>query len=232
MAVFMAMAPVSGVASPCCGPISASGLRLREWLDNSGVDHLWLPEFAVNWQTGEKIASYGYDPHGQEHTHCSAFVASAAMHLGVYILRPPEHSQDLLANAQVGWLSSPDGAAHGWQQVPDVTVAQTRANQGDLVVGSFQNPSPSEPGHIAIVRPSNISDDRLSEDGPYVTQAGGHNHISVALKHGFANPSSRIGAVFVPRPLLINELAEKVFTTAGDWEGVQLRCAVVAAAAD
>ena len=31
------------------------------------------------------------------------------------------------------------------------------------------------------------------------------------------NPSSRIGVVLIPRPLLINELPEKVFTTLGGW---------------
>jgi hypothetical protein len=185
LVAFVAMAPASAVASPCCGPISADGVRLREFLDNSGVDHLWLCDCAVDWKTGETIADYG-SASANLHTHCSAFAASAAMRLGVYILRRREHTVSLLANAQMAWLSAPDGVAHGWQPVADVTTAQTRANQGDLVVASFQNPLPVEAGHIAIVRPSAISAERLLEDGPYVTQAGARNHISVALKYGFA----------------------------------------------
>ena len=98
LVAFVAMAPASAVASPCCGPISADGVRLREFLDNSGVDHLWLRDYAVDWKTGETIAAYGSSS-ANPHTHCSAFAASAAMRLGVYILRPPEHTVSLLANA-------------------------------------------------------------------------------------------------------------------------------------
>jgi hypothetical protein len=36
----------------------------------------------------------------------------------------------------------------------------------------------------------------------------------------------------IGRPLLINGLSGKVFTTAGDWVGVRLRCAVAAEAAN
>ena len=42
-------------------------------------------------------------------THCSAFVASFSKQLGVYMLRPPDHSPTLLANAQMRWLSCEAG---------------------------------------------------------------------------------------------------------------------------
>ena len=67
------------------------------------------------------------------------------MRIGIYILRPPQHSQVLLANAQIGWLRSPEASAMGWQSMPDVTSAQMRANLADLVLAAFENPDPDKP---------------------------------------------------------------------------------------
>jgi hypothetical protein len=171
--------------APCCGPITADGERLRRFLDGSGVDHLWLPGFKVHWKTGEPIEAW---PAGTgAHTHCSAFAGSAAMRLGVYLLRPPEHSQTLLANAQMGWLHSAEGTSRGWRALPDAAAAQAMANRGALVVAAFENPNPDKPGHIAIVRPGPITTGALAQYGPMVTQAGGHNALSVPLARGFAN---------------------------------------------
>jgi hypothetical protein len=47
-----------------------------------------------------------------QHTHCSAYVAAAAFYLDIYILRPPNHQQLHLANAQVSWLGA-DGVENG-----------------------------------------------------------------------------------------------------------------------
>lgn len=44
----------------------------------------------------------------------------------------------------------------------------------------------SAPGHIAIVRPSDKGDAALREEGPQITQAGGTNYRSIALRVGFA----------------------------------------------
>jgi hypothetical protein len=176
--------PARVLASACCGPIAAAGVRLATFLDGTGVDHLWLHGFRVNWETGATISAWG---DGRPHTHCSAFVASAAMRLGIYLLRPPRHSASLLANAQMGWLRSPEAAAEGWQPLPEVTSAQIRANLGELVLAAFENPDPNEPGHIAIVRPSDVDAATLLAEGPFVTQAGGHNALSVPLARGFAN---------------------------------------------
>jgi hypothetical protein len=172
------------VASPCCGPVGAAGARLAAFLDSTGVDHLWLPGFRVNWETGAPIATWD---DGRRHTHCSAFVASAAMRLGIYILRPPQHSAVLLANAQMRWLRTAEAASMGWQPLRDVISAQARANLGDLVLAVFENPDRNEPGHIAIVRPDEIDAETLLRNGPFVTQAGGHNALSEPLASGFRN---------------------------------------------
>lgn len=180
----LAAVPLDALAAPCCGPISPAGAKLAAFLDGSGVDRLWLPGAKVNWETGTTVSVWDDD---KPHTHCSAFVASAAKRLGVYVLRPPEHSAVLLANAQMGWLRSPAATAAGWRPLRDVTDAQRRANEGELVLAAFENPDPDRPGHIAIIRPSSIDLNALMADGPFVTQAGGHNALSVPLVHGFAN---------------------------------------------
>jgi hypothetical protein len=168
-------------AQPCCGALTPNGEKLLAQLNASGVDHLWLPYQHVHWETGELESN----PYGRPaSTHCSAFVAAFSKRLGVYILRPPEHSPTLLANAQMRWLAF-DGASSGWRRLPDVAAAQSSANQGNLVVAAFENPDPHRPGHIAFVRPGRLDATTLAARGPDVTQAGAVNAISIPLAEGF-----------------------------------------------
>jgi hypothetical protein len=102
------------------------------------------------------------------------------MRLGVYLLRPPQHGRTLLANAQMHWLRSPEAVADGWHMLPDVITAQAEANGGTLVMAVFENPNLTKPGHIAIVCPGLITPGALAQDGPMITQAGGHNALAVA----------------------------------------------------
>lgn len=116
------------------GDISEAGKRLSQKLDSFEVEKHWPAGQHINWETG--------DPDGRpetkpgKHTHCSAFVASAAKQLGVYILRPPEHGQVLLANAQFDWLAK-DGAGKGWRHLKDGSQAQEEANKGEFVVAAY-----------------------------------------------------------------------------------------------
>jgi hypothetical protein len=168
-------------ADPCCGPITPDGQRLARFLDSTGVDHLWQPGTRVNWETGAPIAA------GKPSTtHCSAYVAAIAERLGIYVLRPPEHPQDLLANAQMGWLRSTGGGS-GWRTLPDPLAAQSAANRGELVVAAFENPNPAHPGHIAILRPSLQSAETLEREGPRQAQAGAVNAFNISAAHGFAH---------------------------------------------
>jgi hypothetical protein len=174
---------IPAAAQSCCGPITPDGQRLVQRLDASGVDHLWLPYKHVNWETGE----IDTDPHARPAaTHCSAFVASFAKQLGVYILRPPEHSPVLLANAQMRWLTT-DGTPAGWRRLPDPAAAQRSANQGNLVVAVYENPDRHRPGHIAFIRPGQPDAARLAADGPDVTQAGATNAIALPLRRAFSH---------------------------------------------
>jgi hypothetical protein len=167
----------------CCGPISPKGHRLSDLLDSTGVDHLWKDGVHVSWSTGEPDAPR---PDGsEEKSHCSAFVAAIASRLGIYVLRPPEHPQELLASAQTSWLRT-DGAARGWRTLPNYREAQEAANRGELVLEAFESPDPHRPGHIAIVRPSDKSLATLNAEGPQETQAGTFNAISVSTARGFA----------------------------------------------
>ncbi len=164
--------------------ISPTGRWLTEKLDAMDVEHLWLPGTSVNWQTGTPLRKA---PSGKgNHTHCSAFAAEACRRLGIYLLRPPEHSTVMLANAQYDWLFK-SGKEQGWTRVPDGLQAQHFANQGYLVVAVFKESDPKRPGHIAIIRPSTKSNEQINAEGPQVTQAGGHNARSTSLKRGFGN---------------------------------------------
>jgi hypothetical protein len=184
LALVMALAMGMGLAGParadpCCGPITPAGQRLARFLDGTGVDHRWLAGHHVDWLTG--VATFGTS---EKATHCSAFVAAAADRLGVYVLRPPDHSEDLLANAQLRWLrDAPTGS--GWRSLPDPVAAQAAANRGDLVLEAFENPNPRRPGHIAIVRPSEQSRADLDRDGPRETQAGETNALDTFTAQGF-----------------------------------------------
>lgn len=168
-------------AQACCGPITPNGERLLARLNASGVDHLWLPHQHIHWETGELEK----EPYGRPAaTHCSAFVAAFSKGLGIYVLRPPDHSLTLLANAQMRWLAL-DGPSSGWRRLTDAAAAQRSANQGNLVVAAFENPDGHRPGHIAFVRPGSPDAAQLASQGPEVTQAGATNAISIPIAQGF-----------------------------------------------
>ena len=111
--------------------------------------------------------------------------AAAAKRLGIYILRPPEHSQELLANAQYDWLEAAS-ARMGWRILDGPQAAQPATNQGELVVAAYRNHLDDRPGHIAIVRPSEKDDAAIANEGPQITQAGGRNYRDTNVRTGFA----------------------------------------------
>lgn len=176
----------AGAAAPpsCCGPISAEGRRLLEVLDATNVESLWLAHEHVDWETGQPDKDADYEGPGRA-THCSAFAAAVGKRVGVYMLRPPEHGQILLANAQAGWFHSDAGRQNGWREVTTALEAQSLANLGYLVTVVFENPDSHRPGHIAIVRPSLRSERLLEENGPEITQAGERNYLKTSTKVGF-----------------------------------------------
>jgi len=182
-AAFAIAVALSGAAVANDAPISPTAQRVAEVLDSMQVESHWSAGVHVNWRTGDPDGGDG-TLHGR-HTHCSGFVAAAAEKLGIYILRPPQHPQELLANAQNEWLAT-DGRAQGWRPLPGPVEAQEAANQGMFVVASYHNRHDDKPGHIAIFRPGNKSVQQLQAEGPDVIQAGTVNSASITLAAGFA----------------------------------------------
>ena len=178
-----ALAMTCGMGSAVAAPISPAAERIAQKIDSLDVENHWPAGVHVKWDTGVPDGRPEKSP--GKHTHCSAFVAAAAREFGIYILRPPEHPQVLLANAQYDWLEQ-DGPKRGWRPLETAEEAQRYANEGWLVVATYKNHHDDKPGHIAIVRPSDKREAALREEGPQITQAGATNYRSVALRVGFA----------------------------------------------
>jgi len=185
--MFSAFALLGPVTAQADDATSANAAKLFQIIDAMDVEKHWPSGVHIEWESG--------DPDGKpvsvegKHTHCSAFVASAAKRLGIYLLRPPEHGQKLLANAQYEWLLT-DGQAQGWVQLRDMKAAQDAANQGQFVLAAYHNHKDDKPGHIAIVRPGTKSVVQLAQEGPDITQAGLDNFRVTTVKKGFADHKS------------------------------------------
>jgi hypothetical protein len=159
--------------------VTSEGKKVAEVLDRMDVKNHWKANIQVYWKTGR--------PSGKEkgpRTHCSAFVSAACLKLGVPMLNPPP--QTLLANRQQTWLLD-EGKKKGWKQIKDGLTAQELANQGTIVVASYRNPNAKKPGHIAMIRPEEVSPGSIAKKGPRICQAGGTNYNSTDLATGFAN---------------------------------------------
>ena len=181
-------APLSATmseATPCCGPVTPAGRRILSVLDASDVEHLWAKHRHVNWETGAPDRPADYKGH-EAATHCSAFAAAMGERLGVYLLRPPAHAQELLANAQTAWFGSMPGRSAGWYPVDTPEQAQALANQGKLVVVSYPSPDPHRAGHIGIVRPdARRTLEQITENGVMITQAGDRNDLRISERQAF-----------------------------------------------
>jgi hypothetical protein len=172
-----------GAAPAADDAVTPQAQQIFREIDAMGVESKWIAGERVYWDSGLPTGVPETSP--GKHTHCSAFVAAAAKKLGIYILRPPEHGQKLLANAQNEWLTD-QGPAHGWRKLAGAREAQAAANRGMLVVASYHNHHDDRPGHIAIVRPGNKTPEQIAAEGPDATQAGSVNATSISIKAGFA----------------------------------------------
>jgi hypothetical protein len=158
--------------------ITPAGKQLRAKLDSLKVeDHWQAGEHITNWRTGEAD-----DKEGGPRTHCSLFVAAVCWKLELPMLNPPP--QTLLANRQQDWLLK-EGKEKGWKRVKDAVKAQRLANQGVLVLASYKNGNPKKAGHIAVVRPAEVTVEEVQEKGPRITQAGARNYRETDVKTGF-----------------------------------------------
>ena len=179
--VFGLLMVFAGAAHPA-DAVTPQAQAMMQALDAMGVESKWIAGQHVYWDTGLPTGVPETSP--GKHTHCSAFVAAAAKVLGVYILRPPQHGQMLLANAQNEWLADA-GTAQGWTRLADGGEAQAAANRGQLVVASYHNHHDDRPGHIAIVRAGAKTAEQIAAEGPDVIQAGAVNRTSISVKDAF-----------------------------------------------
>jgi hypothetical protein len=165
-------------------PVNIEGKCLRDFYIKENVAEKWLAGHHINWETGEPD-----NPNATKEikTHCSAFVAAACKQLNIYILRPPQHAQELLANAQFDWLNAEEGIKQGWKKIIDnpLLEAQRLVNEGYVVVASTKNSNAHKPGHIALVIPKETSNKELAEKGPFVIQAAQTNGYDIYLRNGF-----------------------------------------------
>ncbi|MDE1163154.1 MAG: hypothetical protein PW792_14620 [Acidobacteriaceae bacterium] len=169
----------------CCGEVSKPGQLLDRVIDSMHVDALWQPQVHINWLTGqqdEPASSTGPD----RATHCSSFTAALGYKLDIYMLRPPDHPQQLLASAQAQWFNSKSSGSQGWEPVATAAEAQSLANAGELVTVVYESPDPHRPGHIAIVRPIAKTNGDLLENGVQTAQAGARNFSSGVARISFA----------------------------------------------
>eukprot|EP00887_Chlorella_sp_A99_P005527 scaffold1.g5527.t1 len=79
--------------------VTPKGVALASFIDSLHVDTRWQAKEHISWFSGLPNSPGATI---EVATHCSAFAASVAERLGVYLLRPPQHSQGLLASDQVG----------------------------------------------------------------------------------------------------------------------------------
>ena len=183
--LLIAMLLVSSAFGQRLITIDSAGYALQKFYLSQHVDSLWRSGQHVNWETGQPEMSSSTKDKG---AHCSAFVASVCKQKNIYILRPPAHETELLANAQYTWLHSAEAAAQGWTPLKQNPLerAQQLADSGVMVVACYKNPNPRWSGHIAFVMPSEITTDSIAASGPRMIQAGKTNSNNMSLKAAFS----------------------------------------------
>ena len=178
--IFFAFITLTSFAQNTTTAITPNGQKLIKLLDSTHLDRLWRKGYTIDWLTGVSIAKTSSTA-----THCSAFGAAFAYNLGIYLLRPPQHAQTLLANAQCIWLTD-SCTKYGWKKVATALEAQNAADSGYLVVIGYQSPNANTSGHLAVVRPAVKTLTLLQAEGPQETQSGDTNAISISEKLGFS----------------------------------------------
>jgi hypothetical protein len=199
---------VGAQQSMSVGYTPPGGARLTEFLDALPVTTRWIHRHRIVWQTGQQNAPDFEGP--MAHTHCSAFVAAVALMLDIYFLRPPFHSQELLANAQADWLAGSGNfrgpialdskwralGASGTDNALDASLSA--AASGQLVVAIYkaapvtdsEGRSHQRHGHVCIVRPPRQTSPPRQE-GPDVISVGDVNRPCTSMRTAFhAHPGA------------------------------------------
>jgi hypothetical protein len=151
-----------------------------------GARDPFLYDSVINQLRVAEHPRYRHDQQGLDETYCNIFVWDVTRAMGAEIPHwvdaagnpaPDGTGRELDANALIEWLES-CGPAHGWEPV-DEEAAQSLANRGRPVVAAWVNPGGI--GHVAIVRPGEISD----VEGPVIAQSGARNFNRGTVEQGF-----------------------------------------------
>ncbi len=167
-------------ASQPPGPVhvTPAGKDLARLLDTFDVENHWLAgRHIADWKTGAADSKSG-----GPRTHCSLFVAAVCAKRDVPFL--DSSPQMFLSNRQQDWLLK-EGKQKGWTRVADPVAAQWLANRGALVLASYKNTNPKKAGHIAVVRPADVTAGEVRTHGPRIIQAGVKNYRETDVKTGF-----------------------------------------------
>jgi cell wall-associated NlpC family hydrolase len=177
-----------GATGAASAPITAEGRALAAVLDGMDVEHHWLAYTKLYSPDvdGSPVLNADGTPVKTSVTHCDAFVKKACDLLGAP-MTPGEGSRDH-ANQQYDWLvdqaaSHDDPTEEGWHEVTALG-AQALANRGAVVVAACRNTA-GNPGHVAMVRPSDKDAAAIFAEGPQIAQAGKVNYNSTSVAEGF-----------------------------------------------
>ena len=110
-------------------------------LDSSDVTQRWLAGWHVDWRTGEKDRGNARRAGGKDAL--QRLRAAIAERLGAYVLRPPEHRQELLANAQMRWLRE-HGSEQGWRTLASDIGGSGGGQSRRTRAGGVREPQPAQ----------------------------------------------------------------------------------------
>ena len=128
--------------------------------------------------------------------HCSAMFRETMRQLRA---RGVPVSQDFVdENANANELASRIEESPEWEEV-DADEAQSLANQGVLVVGTWINPDLSRMGHLAIVYPIDVKRTGTKGSEPLVRDGNIHRNTGALSSYGTA-PASKAFPTIQPQP--------------------------------
>jgi hypothetical protein len=156
----------SDLAQPLKAPITSSVL-------NRSPERLAFLVAQFHLETAERFRKRDTDGKPGDETFCNFAAVAISTAMGVPL-------PQLRANALAVWLEGQALDTHSGWELMDAHVAQRMADEGQLALAVWTNPT-GGPGHIAVLVPS------LDEPGTWIAQAGLSNFTRGLLVRGFGD---------------------------------------------